>query len=94
MRLIHIKSISILSLGQYLVYEDQIDKINKSFWLKDNLQFFNILKTPVPVNFKLEDFNISSEISSGYFFISLLFILKLYCTYPDSSSIIFILIVL
>ena len=38
MRLIHIKSISILSLGQYLIYEDQIDKINKSFWLKDNLQ--------------------------------------------------------
>ena len=30
MRLIHIKSISILSLGQYLIYEDQIDKINKS----------------------------------------------------------------
>jgi hypothetical protein len=50
----------IKDLADYVPYTCEGD-IRVYFWLKDNLQFFNILKTPVPVNFKLEDFNISSE---------------------------------
>ena len=38
--------------------------------------------------------NISSKISSGYFFISSLFFVKLYCRYPNSSFIIFIFLLL